>query len=243
MKIALCDDEYIQVKFIEEYLRQRNDDIDYYESGEALVCAYRDGGQRYDVVFLDIEMQPVSGFDTANILYAIDDSVLIVFVTSHHQHIEEWFKFPAMWFLHKPVTEAELDEVLSRITDKYASLRQAFTFTFTDSHQSVRLRCDEILYFEAQDHDIIIHKKGGDTQSFRLTMKELEEKLGKSFCRVHASYLVNLQYVTFIGRESKNSRQDIVKLAHCSQPLPVSRKYKPHLNDAFLNFKAKEFIG
>ena len=54
MKIALCDDNYIQVKFIEDYLRAKKMDVDYYDSGEALVRAYRDGGQRYDAVFLDI---------------------------------------------------------------------------------------------------------------------------------------------------------------------------------------------
>lgn len=56
MKIALCDDNYIQVKCIEDYLRAKKMDVDYYDSGEALVRAYRDGGQRYDAVFLDIEM-------------------------------------------------------------------------------------------------------------------------------------------------------------------------------------------
>ena len=38
MQIALCDDNYIQVKFIEDYLRAQKIDVDYYDSGEAL-CA------------------------------------------------------------------------------------------------------------------------------------------------------------------------------------------------------------
>lgn len=241
MQIALCDDNYIQVKCIEDYLRAQKIDVDYYDSGEALVRAYRDGGQRYDAVFLDIEMQPVGGYETANIIYDIDDSVLIVFVTSHHQYIKSWFKFPSMWFLDKPVTEKALDEVLKKIIDRLSRYRRAFTFN--DSHQKVRLLCEEILYCEAQDHDIIIHKKDGTTHTIRLTMKELVQQLGEDFCRVHASYIVNFQYVTFIGRENKESRQDIVKLEHCSQPIPVSRTYKPLLHEAFLHFKEREFRG
>lgn len=241
MRIALCDDNYIQVKCIEDYLRAQKIDVDYYDSGEALVRAYRDGGQRYDAVFLDIEMQPVGGYETARTIFAIDDSVLIVFVTSHRQYVYESFKCSPVWFLCKPVEKDDLEKAYHHIKFLLSQHRQ--TFSFTDSHQNVRLRCDEILYFEAQDHDIIIHKKDGTTQSFRLTMKELEEQLSENFCRIHASYIVNMQYVTRIARESEDSRQEVVTLEYSSQPIPVSRRYKPHLNEAFLYFKERELRG
>lgn len=181
------------------------------------------------------------GFQIADALKSIDDTVLIVFVTSHRQYVYESFKCSPVWFLCKPVAKDDLENAHHHLQFLISQHKQ--TFSFTDSHQNVRLRCDEILYFEAQDHDIIIHKKDGTTQSFRLTMKELEEQLSKNFCRIHASYIVNMQYVTRIARESEESRQEVVTLEHCDQPIPVSRKYKPLLNDAFLRFKEKELRG
>lgn len=242
MRIALCDDVYHEIEDIEKYLVANKEDVDYFQNGEALIEAYEKQHQCYDVVFLDLEMKSEKeGFQIADVLKSIDDTVLIVFVTSHRQYVYESFKCSPVWFLCKPVEKDDLEKAYHHIKFLLSQHRQ--TFSFTDSHQNVRLRCDEILYFEAQDHDIIIHKKDGTTQSFRLTMKELEEQLSENFCRIHASYIVNMQYVTRIARESEDSRQEVVTLEYSSQPIPVSRRYKPHLNEAFLYFKERELRG
>ena len=210
MKIALCDDNYIQVKFIEDYLRAKKMDVDYYDSGEALVRAYRDGGQRYDAVFLDIEMQPVGGYETARTIFAIDDSVLIVFVTSHHEHVEKWFKFGGVWFLHKPVEEPQLVEALAFLQQTIAS------------------------------HNVIIHTKDGQTHTIRKSLKELEQELAEGFCRVHTSYMVNLQHLIFMGRD-RESGKDIVRFDHSNDCIPIGRAYKQSANAAFLKFKEESF--
>lgn len=242
MRIALCDDVYYEVEDIEKYLVANGEEVDFFDHGDALLEAYEHQHQRYDAVFLDLEMKSEKeGFQIADALKSIDDTVLIVFATSHRQYVYESFRCSPVWFLCKPIEKDDLEKAHHHLQFLLSQRRQ--TFTFSDSHQSVRLRCDEILYFEAQDHDIIVHKKDGTSQSFRLTMKELVQQLGEDFCRVHASYIVNFQYVTFIGRENKESRQDIVKLEHCSQPIPVSRSYKPSLHEAFLRFKERELRG
>lgn len=242
MRIALCDDVYYEVEDIEKYLVANGEEVDFFDHGDALLEAYEQQHQRYDAVFLDLEMKSEKeGFQIADALKSIDDTVLIVFATSHRQYVYESFRCSPVWFLCKPIEKDDLEKAHHHLQFLLSQRRQ--TFTFRNSHQSVRLRCDEILYFEAQDHDIIVHKKDGTSQSFRLTMKELEEQLSENFCRVHASYIVNMQYVTRIVRENENSRQEVVTLEHSSQPIPVSRKYKSLLNDAFLNFKEKEFIG
>lgn len=238
MQIALCDDNYIQVRSIEDYLRAQGIDVDFYDSGEALVRAYRDGAQRYDAVFLDIEMQPVGGFETADTIYAIDDSVLIVFVTSHHEYVEEWFKFSGVWFLHKPVEEPALAEAFAYLQKTLA--KRCRTYTFSDSHQNVRLRCDSILYLEARDHNVVIHTKDGQTYTIRKSLKELEQELSEGFCRVHASYMVNLQHLVFMGRD-RESGKDIVRLDHSSDSIPIGRAYKQSASAAFLKFKEESF--
>lgn len=93
MRIALCDDVYHEIEDIEKYLVANKEDVDYFQNGEALIEAYEKQHQCYDVVFLDLEMKSEKeGFQIADVLKSIDDTVLIVFVTSHRQYVYESFK-------------------------------------------------------------------------------------------------------------------------------------------------------
>ena len=238
MKIAICDDIYEEVKTIEDYLACQDVEVDYYPSGDILLSAYA-VGERYDALFLDLEMDgQTQGFLIANAVHAIDDTALVLFVTNHHQYIYECFKCSPVWFLRKPVDETELDHAWRHTLNLLVQRRQSFTFF--NSHQRIRLRADEILCFESQNHDILIHTKDGTTYTFRGTMKALENQLSDSFCRVHASYIVNFQYVTRMASEKS---QDLITLKGLAQKIPVSRRYKLAVNNAFLRFKEKEMMG
>lgn len=53
MRCAICDDETIDIQPIEAFLQARHHDVDLYDSGEALLAAYKKAGVRYDALFLD----------------------------------------------------------------------------------------------------------------------------------------------------------------------------------------------
>ena len=239
MRTAICDDVYPEIKQIEDYLLNEGDTVDYYENGKTLLSAYESQGTRYDVIFLDMELDgETKGFDIANAVKAIDDTVLIIFVTSYHQYVFECFQCDPVWFLRKPINGEELEKAYKHTKNLLA--QRKWTFTFNDSHKTIRLRSDDILYFESQNHNIIIYTKNGNTYTIRNTMKELEKTLSDSFCRIHMSYIINLQYVINIEYENK---QALVTLEYAKHRLPVSRRYKPILESAFMDFKEKEFIG
>ena len=235
MRCAICDDETIDIQPIEAFLQARHHDVDLYDSGEALLAAYKKAGVRYDALFLDMEMNALNGFDTANAIYAIDDSVLVVFVTSHDQYVFECFKCNPVWFLRKPVQESALTDAVQALEKRLTSQRRAFTFS--DSRQSVRMRLDDILYVESLDHQLTLHTKTGDTYTLRRTIKDLADELGSDqFCRIHKSYLVNLEYVIGIVG-------DAVVMQHGQEQLPVGRTYKQSANAAFLAYKKERVRG
>lgn len=234
MNFAICDDNPIEIKPITDHLHASGHEVDLYESGEALVRAYRDEGQRYDALFLDLEMAGINGFETTNVVRAIDDTVLIVYVTSHHVLAQECFAYDPVWFIYKPVDLTILDRAVEKIAALLAARR--YTYTFRDSHQSVRLRCEDILYIEAMNHNVTIHTKTGRSYTIRKSLKDIEQELGDSFCRIHASYLVNLQYLAYFGRDPKSGK-DIAQLEHLDMLLPVGRAYKQNANALFLQFQ------
>lgn len=250
MRCAICDDNIIEVKIIEERLKAEGITVDLYDSGKALADAYRDEGKRYDAVFLDIEMKGLDGFHTADTIYAIDDTVLIVFVTSHHEYVEEWFKFSGVWFLHKPVKPDDLDEALAHLKKLLAKRRQ--TYTFSDSRQSVRLRCEDILYFEAQGHSVIIHTKTGPDYTIYKNLKDIAQELAGTFCRVHDSFLVNMQHLRKMSNEeritdaqgntvTRKLGRTVITLDGCDASIPVGRAYKQNAVDAFMRFQEEKF--
>ena len=131
-----------------------------------------------------------------------------------------------------------LDRAISKIRN-ILSARQQRTYTFIDSHQRFRFHCNEILYFEIKNHTLYIHLKNGGIYSVRKSLKELEQELDSAFCRIHTSYMINLQYLIYMSRDAETGK-DIVVLEHCQERLPVGRAYKKKVNSAFIRFKEKE---
>lgn len=82
--------------------------------------------------------------------------------------------------------------------------------------------------------------KDGQTHTIRKSLKELEQELAEGFCRVHTSYMVNLQHLIFMGRD-RESGKDIVRLDHSNDCIPIGRAYKQSANAAFLKFKEESF--
>lgn len=247
MYLAICDDHYSEIETIEQYLTSQAHDVDYYDSSEALLAAYQTKNKRYDALFLDLEIGgSMPGFDLADAIQAIDDTALIAFVTSHHQYVYQCFKCSPIDFLRKPVDLEELAATTARIQALRDKRKR--TFTFQDRFGSVRFRCEDILYFEATDHTVTVHTKDGSTKNIRTSLKEIAKILDGSFCRIHASYLINLQY--FMGTErdeqeirngKKSQGREVVLLEHCAEKLPVGRAFKSNVNAVLLKFKEEEY--
>ena len=69
ISIAVCDDDTKHIAILEKYLFEISDikiECDAYQNGESLVNAYKNSIEKYDVVFLDMEMEKLNGIETAD---------------------------------------------------------------------------------------------------------------------------------------------------------------------------------
>lgn len=134
MRIAICDDDINCVNLIEEYIKECGNtdaECDAFPGGEELVRAYRDNAERYDVIFLDMEMIRLNGIETANHIRETDEHVIIVFITSHTEYMRESFQYAPFRFLVKPVDKDESFSVFGDIEKKlykYKNLPDFFIF-------------------------------------------------------------------------------------------------------------------
>ena len=204
MDIAVVDDE----KAIREHIcglveeRQPESRIEAYATGEELLAS----GKRFDIVFLDIQMEGMNGIEAARCLreknanLGVEDTVL-VFITGIRDYVFDALDLYAFQYLLKPIDERKFAEVLERAVREAAKKKERRVL-FIKS-RNLTLDQSEILYIESRAKKVEIHTKGA-AQAIEIyaAMDELEGQLGENFYRCHRAYIVNMDCITEYDGES-----------------------------------------
>ena len=186
------------------------------------------------LVFLDVQMPHVTGFDVLNELVEYD--LKIIFVTAHDKYAIKAIRFSALDYLLKPVEAEELQQAVRRAMQKQDKTENKFKVkSFVDNIHSQNERLGKLsiptleglLFIDVLE--IILKSKEKIVVS--KTLKDVEEMLeGYSFFRIHQSHLINLK---FIQRYVKGDGGYVVMKDGTS--LDVSRRKK----DEFLSALSK----
>lgn len=165
-----------------------------------------------DLVFLDIEMPVMNGFELLENFKQIPFAV--VFTTSYDQYAIKAIRFSALDYLLKPIDEKELVNAVKKVAiqkvlpsgeqfrmliDKIQHKKNSLTKIAIPTGEGFELiPAEDIIYFEADDHYTHLFLKNRVKITACRTLKEMEEQLDDfaSFLRVHHSYIVNLNEVT-----------------------------------------------
>jgi two-component system LytT family response regulator len=192
--------------------------------------------QRPDLVFLDVQMPEVSGFD---VLRALPPDIwpAIIFVTAHDQHAVQAFEVHALDYLLKPFTQGRLLEALERARQhlqsrdtstlnqqlaswlKSASPQSAYLnrIAVKSGNQTMFLRVEDVDYIESAANYAVL-QVGGQNHVLRETLTNLEAKLPpRSFLRISRSIIVNLDRIKAI--QSGPGGEDLVLLQNGRQLL------------------------
>jgi two-component system, LytTR family, response regulator LytT len=210
-----------------------------------------------DVVFLDVQMPGLTGFEVARRLLDADAGAQIVFVTAYDQHAIEAFEVNAVDYILKPVDPGRLDTAVQRARRRIASERQpggaASTLAadqlekilqLVSERQSRRERlaikvgdrlllvqAEEIIYASLVDDAItIVTGQYAGTSNYR-TLDELQTRLDPGvFWRVHRSHLVNINKIKEIVPWF--SRNYILRMKdEKATEIPVSRSQTRRLRE------------
>ena len=187
-----------------------------------------------DVVFLDIEMPEVGGFDVA--AATADMDYQLVFVTAYDHYALDAFGTNAIDYLVKPVRPALLEKCIRKILRLedviVAALKKSTAdrdqLTLSDSSGMRVLRHAEIAFIEGIGRYRRIHLTGQgravhatDTILSDTTLDDFEQQLtSHTFIRLHRGYIVRLLGITRLLNES---RRHFVQLDGVDQKIPVSR--------------------
>ena len=207
-----------------------------------------------DVVFLDVQMPGLTGFEVARRLVDNRADAHIIFVTAYDQHAIEAFEVNAVDYLLKPVEPGRLEMAVDRVRRRIATDRAADgtvrnaelekIIELVAERQSRRERlaikvgerfllvqAEDIIYASLADEGIsVVTSQHAGTSNYR-TLDELHERLDpKLFWRVHRSHLVNINKIKEIVPWF--SRNYILRMKDGkSTEIPVSRTQTKRLRE------------
>lgn len=202
IKIAICDDEKECTSKIEDVLLETASnhgvkiEVSVFFDGEKLVDYMVQNEERFDLIFLDIEMGKMDGIETAKRIREFDEMVYLIYVTSHKNYAIDAYDVQPFQFIVKPFEERMIADNFMRIYEKIN--RGNFYFEYKKRMVFYKVLVNDIVYFKSDRRVIQIHMNDGSVHEYYDKLNKIEEKMLKSkmsFWRVHRSYLVNARYI------------------------------------------------
>lgn len=162
------------------------------------------------LIFLDIEMPRMNGFEMLNQLK--EKKFQVIFTTAYDQYAIKAIKYAAFDYLLKPIDIEELKTAIEKIskTENPQTVTQIELLQQNMNHPKKQLNklaiptldgllffdINEIIHLEANSNYTIIHFSGKPKITASKTLKEFEEILPDTvFFRIHHSHLINLSYI------------------------------------------------
>lgn len=241
IKIAICDDDKIFAKEFEALLMKLAEqemvtvDIDPFYNGQSLLKGIANKKTIYDIIFLDIEMEKMNGLETANKIREIDETVYLIYVSSHMKYAVEACDAQPFGFLVKPLDLGILSKKFKRVIEK--TLAQNNYYHFEYERNAFRLPIKTIVYFESKKRVIYVHTDEGKTYKFYKTLNEVEFELKKTkcdFCRIHQSILVNTRFIL------KKSSEKIILTNGLD--LVISKDRRKNINEWYINSVVEDMV-
>ena len=182
-----------------------------------------------DVIFLDVQMPEVDGFDVAASLP--DDGPAIVFVTAFDRYALQAFDTHASDYLLKPVEPERLERAIQRLRTSSRSAARTggggppTQLLIVDRGATHVVRCTDIEWLQAADTYVNVHLKG-QTLLMRRTLESLLQDLAPAFLRTHRSAAVALACVQAVRPRGKG---DATVVLHSGTEVPCSRQHRAAL--------------
>jgi len=248
--VAICDDDFKTVREIESYLRLKNEqlqdeklEIFTFSSGVEFLQDARQG-HKFHIVFMDIEMDGINGIDTIleiRKMTDVDDTI-IIYISGYKGYFENLVDTGCFRFIKKPINNANLDDIFNRALKQAifykSSLATSRVFRFKISKELHSIKVDKIAYLKITDRLVELYMWNDEKESieyfekFYSTLKKTLSNLpSEQFFRCDQSYVVNLNYVSGVRKES------FILMDYAKTQIPISKNYRTDAKKIYFNYQ------
>lgn len=224
MNIAICDDEKKMAELFSTKVMAENSgsNISIFTSGVDLIKS----NMSFDVVFLDIEMETMDGFQVAKILNKNQPQCIFSFITTHAELAVDGYDYQPFRYILKTAPEPVIKRKIKETLNEYYRRNKTLKIAYKGNYCTVKV--SDIFYIEITGHCMkLVLEKSEVLWSRRLNETEAELK-SCGLVRCHRSFMVALPHISELTQYG-------VKLKNGAS-VPVGRKYKKYFTEAYNNF-------
>jgi two-component system LytT family response regulator len=200
-----------------------------------------------DLVFLDIQMPDLTGFE---VIEKLAHKPNIIFTTAYEQYAIRAFETFSIDYLLKPIKEERLEQSiqklkqfgksdtsiniagLQQIIEQFKAPQKATALPIKTGDRIILLRYENIAYLEAQDKYVFVYTQDGQKHLTDQSLTTLSEKLPTQFHRIHKSYIINKDRVREMHRHF-NSRYLFIMEDKAGTRITSGRTYHDGIREEF----------
>lgn len=228
----LIDDEPLAMTILEDYIANIPTLNLVGKCKNAFEAAELIRTESIQLLFLDIQMPKMTGFD---FLQTLDKPIETIITTAYPEFAIKGYEFDVVDYLIKPIGESRFmkatNKALRRLKMKEVDLsiydEDRYDYMFVKSeYKLIKINFDDILYIEGMKDYVRIVTSNKNIMSLQTMKRTLEDLPEKKFMRVHRSYIVALDKIMSVMGNSISIQQKII---------PISQSYQ----EAFFQYIAK----
>lgn len=237
LNTAICDDnssmaDYLRGLIADAYSANAlNSEIECFSSAEEFLGKYTQ--TPFDIVFLDIVMPEINGFEAARLIRKISPKTYIIFITTESGLVYDSFDFQPFYFIPKSkreITESKIKDVIKKLAvhisaDEKVEISAAYG-------NKIFMPPQNILYLKSSLNNVEYHLADKTTQTVRAKLADIVPGLNTYvFAQPHNRYVVNMRHIEFIDYPNMEILLDN------GETLPISRSAKKDFDSAYIRFE------
>lgn len=238
MKCIIIDDDKFYIEFLRKYCEKLKIEVVEVYQDSVLAFQELDNMPDCDVIFLDINMPDISGFDILN----SKPKTQVVILSADDSNAVKAFDYEVVDYLKKPFPFDRFLRAINRIKenmpkdfgDKHVTFLEKKSYLMKEkviekegsifvniNKKLIKLDISDVVLVEAKGDYVLIKRANSENLIVHSTLKRMKEKLPEdSFLQVHRSFIVNLKKIVDIEESSVVVNREVV---------PISRGNRAHL--------------
>jgi len=221
MKIAITDDlksdRDTLKSYITDYFTSNNMEADIFEysSAEELLEKFTPGF--FDIMFLDIYMDEMTGIEAARKIYAVDQRCKIIFLTTANHFAAESYEVKAVNYLIKPLTRERFDTAIKVCLDEIADNNKKLSVI--SRQVPLQIPFSKILYADTANRIVRLHLENSTLEVGRDFYSTVDPLLDDSrFIECYKGIVLNMEHI-------KRQTDDDFILKN-GEKIPISKRKK-----------------